>query len=239
MRVIGVIPARMGSSRYPGKPLVAIGGRPMIEHVYRGTVACPLLDDVVIATCDDVIARAAAGFGARAVMTSAAHERASDRVAEACESLDADIAVMVQGDEPMVQPAMIAAAAGPLLADPQIACVNLAAAIHTEAEALDPNTIKVVISRSGHALYFSRSAIPARFVPGAMNKQVCVIAFRRTALRQFAQLPQGPLERAESIDMLRYLENDVPVHMVVTPVQTQAVDTRADRDRVALMMGLD
>ena len=239
MRVIGVIPARMGSSRFPGKPLVAIGGRPMIEHVYRGTVACALVDEVVVATCDAEIARAAAGFGARVIMTSAAHERASDRVAEACERLEADVAVMVQGDEPMVQPGMIAATAQPLLENPRIDCVNLAASIRTETESLDPNTIKVVISRSGQAMYFSRRAIPAGVVPGEMFKQVCVIGFRRHSLRQFARLPQGPLERAESIDMLRFLENDRPVHMVITPVQTQAVDTPDDRDRVAVLMGLD
>jgi len=238
MRVVGVIPARMGSSRFPGKPLAKIGARPMIEHVYRGTAACPLLDEVVVATCDQEIVGAAEAFGARAILTSAAHERASDRVAEACANDPAEIIVMVQGDEPMVAPSMIAAVVAAITSDARIACVNLAATIETEAEARDANTIKVVMSRSGNALYFSRSLIPAVFAPGALFRQVCVIAFRREALRRFSTLPQGPLERLESVDMLRFLENGIPVQMVHTEVRTHPVDTQDDLARVARLMEL-
>jgi 3-deoxy-manno-octulosonate cytidylyltransferase (CMP-KDO synthetase) len=194
----------------------------------------------MIATCDDEIAQAASEFGARSVMTSAAHQRATDRIAEACESNPADIIVMVQGDEPMIRPDMVSAAITPLLESPTINCVNLAAPIRTEIELRSPNTIKIVISRQGTALYFSREDIPTlagrRFCLGPWYKQVCIIAFRRDALRRFASLPAGPLEIDESIDMLRYLENCIPVHIVKTKAVTHAVDTRADLELVDSMM---
>lgn len=237
MRVLGVIPARMGSSRFPGKPLASIGGTSMIEHVYRGTASSRLLDEVVVATCDAEIAAAAATFGARAVITSTAHDRASDRVAEVSAGDVAGIVVMVQGDEPMVTPTMVDAAVRALAADPAITCVNLSAPIADELEARDPNTVKVVTSIDGRALYFSRSMIPGAYAPGALHKQVCVIAFRRQALFQFRNLPRGPLEELESIDMLRFLENGIPVQMVPTDVKTHAVDTEADLERVSRLMG--
>jgi 3-deoxy-manno-octulosonate cytidylyltransferase (CMP-KDO synthetase) len=239
-RVVGVIPARMGSSRFPGKPLALVGGRPMIEHVYRRAAACRDLDEVVLATCDDAIARAADAFGARVVMTAATHERASDRVAEAVADDPADIVVMIQGDEPMITPAMIAAAVAPLRRDPSVVCTNLAAAIRTDEELHDPNTIKTVVGHDGRALYFSRQPIPTRggaaLTSGHWLKQVCVIPFRRDALRTFRSLPCGPLERAESIDMLRFLEHGIAVHIVRTDEQTHAVDTPGDLALVERLM---
>jgi len=241
-RIVAVIPARMGSTRFPGKPLADLLGRPMIEHVYRGTAACGLLDDTFIATCDAVIAEAARGFGARSVMTSTAHTRATDRIAEATANDPAEIIVMVQGDEPMVRAGMIDAAVAPLLADPAVACVNLAAPIRSEEELRDPNTIKTVMARSGDALYFSRQPIPTvsrqrPFAIGEWYKQVCIMAFRREALRTFSSLPESPLEIAESIDMLRFLENGLGVRMVLTKEETYAVDTPADLARVAALLG--
>jgi 3-deoxy-manno-octulosonate cytidylyltransferase (CMP-KDO synthetase) len=239
-RILGVIPARMGSSRFPGKPLAQLHGRPMVEHVYRRTAMCPLVDEVVIATCDEEIVQAAGGFGARAIMTSAAHERATDRVAEVSAHDNAEIVVMVQGDEPMVQPDMVAAAVEAMHSDSALSCVNLGAAIGSERELLDPNTIKVVTDRAGKALYFSRVPIPFRggrpFSREGWWKQVCVIAFRRAALREFASMSQGPLEIAESVDMLRFLENGVPVQVVPTCAMTHAVDTREDLELVASLM---
>lgn len=242
-RVIAIIPARMGSSRFPGKPLAPILGRPMLEHVYRRTVACKQIDEAIVATCDDAIAQAAISFGARTVMTSPEHERASDRVAEASAADPADIVVMVQGDEPMIQPGMIAAALTPMLADPSIPCVNLVSPIRSEKELLDRNTIKVVMSRRGAALYFSREPVPTSsnhgFTEGIWHKQVCVIPFRRDALQLFASLPQGPLEVAESIDMLRFLENGVSVRTVHTEARTHAVDTPADLELVRSLLACD
>jgi 3-deoxy-manno-octulosonate cytidylyltransferase (CMP-KDO synthetase) len=242
-RVLGVIPARMGSSRFAGKPLAKIGGRAMIEHVYRRTMACRLLDEVVIATCDVEIARAAESFGARAVMTAASHERATERVAEVSASDAAEIVVMVQGDEPMIQAGMVGAAISPLLEDASVACVNLTAPIRSEDEVNDPNTIKVIMSRNGRAIYFSRSPIPTLhgqgFASGRWFKQVCVIAFRRDALAEFVKLPPGDLEKAESIDMLRFLEHGIAVQMVPTDVVTHAVDTQQDLALVAALMAAE
>lgn len=239
-RVIGVIPARMGSTRFPGKPLAVIHGRSMLEHVFRRARACRALDEVVIATCDEVIARAASEFDARVVMTSPEHVRASDRAAEVADRYPADILVMVQGDEPLIRPEMIESAVAPMLEDASIGCVNLAGIIRSDRELRDRNTIKVVMSRDNRALYFSREPIPSAgdgpFRPGDWYKQVCVIAFRREALLSFASLARGPLEEIESIDMLRFLENGLPVHMVSTDVETHAVDVPGDLDLVSALL---
>ena len=239
-RVVGVIPARMGSTRFPGKPLAAILGRSMLEHVYRRARACTALNEVVIATCDEVIARAASEFGARTMMTSPGHVRASDRVAEVADRYEADILVMIQGDEPLIRPEMIETAVAPMLEDASIGCVNLAGIIRSDRELRDRNTIKVVMSRDSRALYFSREPIPNAgdrpFRPGDWYKQVCVIPFRRQALLSFTYLPRGPLEEIESIDMLRFLENGLPVHMVSTDVETHAVDVPSDVDVVSSLL---
>jgi len=215
----------------------------MLEHVYRRTAACRSLDDVLVATCDDEIAAAARAFGAPVVMTSPSHTRATDRVAEACRQDAADIVVMVQGDEPMIRPAMIDSALQPMLDDPTIKCINLAAPIGSEQEARNPNTIKVTMNRYGDALYFSRSPIPAigsqGFSGGRWYKQVCIIVFRTKTLREFAGLPETPLEIAESVDMLRLLEHGIPVRMVMTPYSTQAVDTPEDLAVVASLLAAD
>ena len=239
-RVIAVIPARMGSTRFPGKPLAPLLGRPMLEHVFHRVAGCPAVEEVIVATCDEEIRLAVEGFGGRAVMTSPAHERASDRVAEAARGEQADIIVMVQGDEPMVRPQMVSDALAPMLAEPGLACVNLAAPIRTREELVDPNTIKVVTARNGDALFFSREPIPTMgsgtFEEGEWFKQVCVMPFRGEALERFAALAPTRLEVAESIDMLRFLEHGVPVRMVPTDVDTHSVDTPADLRLVEALM---
>lgn len=241
-RVAAIIPARMGSSRFPGKPLALICGRPMLQHVYARTAECDALDEVIVATCDDDIAAAASLIGAPVAMTSRAHNRATDRVAEAAEVMrrPADVIVMVQGDEPLIRPDMITAAVQALTSNASADCVNLAAAIGSEEELRSPHVIKTAMSRSGRALYFSREAIPTlhgqQFVAGAWLKQVCILAFRRNALRMFASLPESPLEVRESIDMLRFLENDMSVHLALTEVETHAVDTPEDLRRVEQLM---
>lgn len=239
MNVVAVIPARMGSSRFPGKPLAAILGRPMLQWVYEGTRACSFLSEVVVATCDAEIAAAARGFGARVAMTSPRHERASDRVAEAATGLDADVVVMVQGDEPMVTPAMIEAAVGPFN-DPDVVCTNLSSAIDTVEDFMDPNTIKLVASASGDALYFSRSPIPAvtrqTFTPGVALRQICVIGFRAAFLQEYSRLSPTPLEQQESIDMLRILEHGRNVRIVPITSASCPVDTPADLARVERLL---
>jgi 3-deoxy-manno-octulosonate cytidylyltransferase (CMP-KDO synthetase) len=239
-RILGVVPARMGASRFPGKPLARLCGRPMLEHVYRRASACALLDEVIIATCDDAIAEAANGFGARVVMTAPDHARACDRVAEAAATDPAGIVVVIQGDEPMIRPEMIVAAVEPLLRNPEVVCTNLVSEITSEAELLDNNTIKVAMAADGRALYFSRQPVPTWRGPGlepaTWFKQVCVIPLRHQTLRAFSSLSPGRLERVESVDMLRFLEHGIPVHMVATRVRTHAVDTPEDLRLVERLM---
>jgi 3-deoxy-manno-octulosonate cytidylyltransferase (CMP-KDO synthetase) len=176
-------------------------------------------------------------------MTSSTHERASDRVAELAQRLTADLFVMVQGDEPMIVPEMIESGLGPLLDDPSVLCTNLAAPIHSEREFEDRNTIKVVMDGKGDALYFSREPIPTRqrlpFGKVPMYKQVCIISFRRDFLLTYTALTPTPLERAESIDMLRAMEHGYPIRLVKDDHITQSVDTPEDLARVEKLLDGD
>jgi len=243
MKVIAIIPVRMGSSRFPGKPLAKILDRSMVEHVYRRAALSTSLDEVVIATCDDEIKIEAESFGATVIMTSNSHERASDRIAEVAQTLEANIYVLIQGDEPMTTPEMIDSAIVPMLDDDTIQCVNLTKKIDSEEEYLSPNTIKVVLDHQHNALFMSREPIPTltnnSFDQITAYKQVCIMPFRWEALMRFAALEPTQLEIAESIDMLRFLENGVPVRMVETDTETHAVDTPADLKYVSSLMEHD
>jgi len=243
MKIVAIIPARMDSTRFPGKPLAKILGITMIEHVYRRTAMCLSLDSVYVATCDQEICDVVEEFGGKAIMTAASHQRASDRVAEAAEHLDADIVVMVQGDEPMTMPDMIDLAVSPMLEDSTIQCVNLAKRIESIEEFKNPNTIKLVKDRHGNALYFSREAIPTReiqdFEKLPVFKQVCIIPFKKNILLEYAALEPTPLEKAESVDMLRLLEHGLDVFIVETKDTTYAVDTNSDLQLVEKLMRCD
>ena len=246
MKTIAVIPARMGSTRFPGKPLAKLLGRTMLEHVYKRVALSNALHATYIATCDEEIRSVAQDFGAPVIMTADTHERASDRVAEAVAGTDAELIVRVQGDEPMTRPEMIDAAVAPFLSDPQLGCVNLVKTIDNKADFHDPNTIKVVMNQQGDAIYMSRQPIPtapassaSEFSHPSAYKQVCIIPFRREILADFARLPSTPLERLESVDMLRLLEHGYRIKMVNTPFSTQAVDTEADLEKVARLMATD
>lgn len=240
MKTIAVIPARMGSTRFPGKPLAKILGRPMIEHVYKRVALSSALDATYIATCDEEIRQVAEAFGAKVLMTADTHERASDRVAEAVADIEAELIVMVQGDEPMTHPDMIDAAVAPFNDDPQLGCVNLVRKIDNEADFRDVNTIKVVMNQQGDAIYMSRQPIPtlakSGFAQTDAYKQVCIIPFRRSTLFHYTNLSPTPLEQVESVDMLRLLEHGYGVKMVNTTFNTQAVDTEDDLARVAKLM---
>jgi 3-deoxy-manno-octulosonate cytidylyltransferase (CMP-KDO synthetase) len=233
MKIVAIIPARMGSSRFPGKPLAPILGCPMIEHVYRRTILCQALNAVFIATCDMEIFKSVESFGGQAIMTSPTHECASDRVAEAAADLDCDVVVMIQGDEPMTHPQMIEESLTPFLnKNEKVDCVNLTARIKSEQEFQDPNTIKVVMDKNGFALYMSREPIPCRhrkpFNQIPAFKQVCIIPFTTAALQEFSKLTPTPLERAESVDMMRFIEHGRKVKMVETSFSTHAVDIPDD-----------
>ncbi|MCL2123794.1 MAG: 3-deoxy-manno-octulosonate cytidylyltransferase [Desulfovibrionaceae bacterium] len=237
MNIIAIVPARMGSSRFPGKPLARIHGVPMVGHVALRTAMCKTVTGAYVATCDEVIREYAESAGVPAVMTGDHHVRCTTRTAEAMLKIEgmtgrkADIVIMVQGDEPMVTPGMIEASIRPMLADPSINVVNLMAEMHSLEEFEDPNEVKVVADRDGNALYFSREPIPSRKKGSdvvIMRKQVCIIPFRRDYLLRFNEMPESPLEIYESVDMLRILEHGEKVRMVPVSERTVSVDTPAD-----------
>lgn len=236
MRILGLIPARMGSTRFPGKPLAKIAGVAMIQRVYEACVQCEELTSLYVATCDEDISSFVQSFGANVVMTGSYHQRASDRCAEALSKIESttgtsyDIVVMIQGDEPLINSDMISAAIKPLIDKAETNVVNLISKISTEEELHDQNCIKVVFSKDMHALYFSRLPIPFS-IDGTVSdryKQVCIIPFRRSYLKTYLELPPTPLEQEESIDMLRILEHGGQVKLVLTDVRTHAVDTPSD-----------
>lgn len=248
MNIIGIIPARMGSSRFPGKPLVEILGMPMLGHVYFRSKMSEALNEVYIATCDKEIMDYADSIGARAIMTKNTHERASDRCAEAMLKIEqtsgkrVDIVVMIQGDEPMVYPEMIDMAIEPMSKDSSVKVVNLMAPIKAREEHNDPNCPKVVADKQNFALYFSREPIPS-WKKGAkevkMLKQVCIIPFTRDFLLEFNKLEPTHLEIVESIDMNRILEHGGKVKMVLEDFDTYCVDTPEDLAKVEKLMEKD
>lgn len=248
MNIVAIIPARMESSRFPGKPLAPICGMPMIGHVYLRTRMAQSLSAVYVATCNREIADYVESLGATAIMTSSAHEGCVDRCAEAMEIIEktsgqrVDVMLLVQGDEPLIMPEMIDLSLAPLLEDPTITITNLMTPINTDEEFADPNEVKVVVDKAGFALYFSREPIPSKRKTGdhrEMFKQTCVIPFRREQLLNFQSLPRSPLENIESVDMLRLLENGTRIKMVRSDYPTYSVDTLEDLHRVELMMSQD
>lgn len=248
MNIVAIVPARMGSSRFPGKPLADIHGVPMVGHVAFRTAMSPVVNEVYVATCDPVIEDYCKKAGLKCVMTGDYHVRCSTRTAEAMLKIEEqtgkkiDIVVMVQGDEPMIRPEMIGSAVRPLLDEPAVNVSNLMAEMDTLAEFEDPNEVKVVVDQANDALYFSREPIPSRKkgvdkVP--MRKQVCIIPFRRDYLIRFNELPESPLEICESVDMLRVLENGGKVRMVPVESKTFSVDTPQDLAHVRELMKND
>jgi len=230
MRMVGIIPARMAALRFPGKPLALLAGRPMIEHVYRRVERCPHLAEVHLATCDREIYDAVHGFGGRAIMTADTHVRCTDRVAEAARSVEADIVVNIQGDEPLIHPNAITQLCEATLPDPDVPCVNLCNIITDEADFRNPNQIKAVCDQLGNALYMSRQPIPTTKQWGRMRvlRQLGMVAFRKDFLETFGRLSPTPLEQAESVDMLRAIEHGYRVKLVVSPYESFGVDTPED-----------
>ena len=248
MRAVAIIPARMNSSRFPGKPMAKIHGMPMIEHCYLRVQLCKDLLDTYVATCDQEIYDYILAIGGKVVMTSSKHKRASDRTAEAMLIIEEiikktiDIVVMVQGDEPMITAEMISQSLDPFKYDPSIKVVNIMANMNSIEEFEDPNEVKVVVDNNNNALYFSREPIPSRkkgFDDVPMFKQVCIIPFRRDYLIRFNELNETPLEQIESVDMMRVLENGENVKMVPTNHVTFSVDTEEDRKKVEEYLSKD
>ncbi len=241
-RVLAVIPARYGSQRLPGKPLAEIAGRPMIVHVIERVRRASTVDEVVVATDDARIASAVEGAGCRAVMTSPALRSGTDRIAAAVREgkEEADIIVNVQGDEPLLPPAMVDQAVRPLLADQALLAGTLVRRVGSLDELRNPSVPKVVLDREGYCLYFSRSVIPhLRDVPeedgvarGLFFRHIGIYVFRRDFLLAYAAMPPTPMEQAEKLEQLRILEHGHRIRAAVTELDSIAVDTVEDLERV-------
>lgn len=237
---MGAIPARYGSTRLPGKPLLPIAGRPMIEHVYTAVMRAKGLDRVVVLTDDERIARAVESFGGEWEMTPADCASGTDRIAWAARNWNpAAVAAVIniQGDEPLIDPDEVAKIAAHLAAHPGDPVVTLATPATLE-EMANPNAVKVVLGRDGAALYFSRSPIPyPRGENGAAPlKHLGIYGYQREALLRLAGLAPTPLERSESLEQLRALENGIPIRVLIAARGAVGVDTAEDLERVEQML---
>ena len=253
MAIVAVIPARYHSTRFPGKPLVDIRGKPMIQHVYEGARASTLVDDVMVATDDARIADAVRKFGGKVVMTSPDHRTGTERVAEVAEGLGAEIIANIQGDEPLIRGEIIDEAMKPLIEDGSIHMSTLKRPLNRVSDWFNPNVVKVVTDREGFALYFSRSPIPffrdepcesRQFlsskgehgtVPlpsGPLYGHIGLYVYRRSLLLSIRQMEPTPLERAEGLEQLRLLENGFRIKVIPTDYDPVGVDTPEDLQEV-------
>ncbi|MCE5283555.1 MAG: 3-deoxy-manno-octulosonate cytidylyltransferase [Deltaproteobacteria bacterium] len=238
LQVVCIIPSRYESSRFPGKPLADLCGKPMIQHVYERVLRAKSVSFAAVATDDERIFRAVGAFGGRAVMTAARHRSGTDRIAEAVDVLglaDDAIVVNIQGDQPLFEPAQVDEVVGPLVEDPSIPMSTLIYRIVREEEITHPNAVKTVFDEHGFALYFSRSSIPFvrdRGKKADYYKHHGIYAYRRAFLRTFTSLPEGVLERLEALEQLRALERGYRIRVVVTPHDSVEVDTPEELERV-------
>lgn len=238
LKFIAIIPARYASTRFPGKPLAMLGGKPVIQRVYEQVTR--VLPEAWVATDDERIRQAVDAFGGHVVMTRADHKSGTDRIEEAAEKIntDADVIVNIQGDEPFIQPAQIEEVCRQF-DDPTTQIATLGKPFTTMDAVDNPNSPKIVTDVRGFALYFSRSVIP--FVRGEEHatwldhfpylKHLGIYAYRRDVLREVTQLPQSPLEKAESLEQLRWLQNGYRIRVGLTDVETVGIDTPADLER--------
>ncbi|HEY8494745.1 MAG TPA: 3-deoxy-manno-octulosonate cytidylyltransferase [Myxococcota bacterium] len=218
MRAVGIIPARFAATRFPGKPLAPIAGKPLVQRVWEGARTAKRLAQVLVATDDPRIVEACRAFGAEAVLTGAHHPTGTDRIAEAAAGIEADVVVNVQGDEPLIEGHVIDAALAALEEDPGAALATVAHPADA-ADLDDPNRVKLVLDRRGRALYFSRSRIPYPRESGAPGvrwlQHVGLYAYRKPFLLEFVRLPQTPLERCEALEQLRALEHGHAIRVAV------------------------
>ncbi len=244
MIAVGIIPARLGATRYPNKPMALIHGMPMVGHCYHRTRLASGLSGAYVATCDEEIAAYIRSIGGTAVMTANTHSRATMRTAEAMTHIEvatgtrADVVVMVQGDEPLIPPETISRTLEHF-SDASVAIVNVMSRLSSYHEFVDRNNVKVVVNRSNDALYFSREPIPSpwRGAEGLpMYMQTGIIAFRRDELLRFVDMPETRLEQVESVDMNRVLENGGRIRMLLTEARTIGVDTPQELEDVEELM---
>ena len=229
IKILGIIPARYESSRFPGKPLADIHGKSMIAYVYENAMKVSLFDKVLIATDDERIASECNRYGMSFVMTSTKHETGTDRMAEVAEKYEADFYVNIQGDEPLVSSDTIESALQPIISSNDFDVINLMTEIRDVSDLVNSTIPKVVVNERNEAIFFSRSPIPyPKSKRPKYYKQVCVYVFKRDALLRFASLARGPIEQSEDIEILRFLENRMVIKMVEVDEDTVAVDTIAD-----------
>ena len=243
MKTIAIIPARMQATRFPGKPLKPILGLPMIEHVRRRVLLCEDLDDVIVATCDESIKDVVESSGGKAVMTADTYERCTDRIAEAALSFKSDIVINVQGDEPLIMPEMLSAMINVMKSERNIECVNMVTPIIDDVEFNDPNAPKVVTDLKNKILYISREPIPSKKKTNKYDyrklKQLGLIAFRYDFLQKFTKLEQTPLEKIESVDMMRAIEHGFFVLALESNNKMIGVDVPEDINKVEVILKED
>jgi 3-deoxy-manno-octulosonate cytidylyltransferase (CMP-KDO synthetase) len=235
-KILGVIPARFASTRFPGKVLAQIAGKTMLQHVYERASLSTYLTSVIIGTDDEQVFSVAREFGARVRMTRSDHLSGTDRVAEVASAEEAEIIVNIQGDEPLISPAAIDGAILPMAHEPDLVMATLKKRIEDRREIADPNVVKVVTDRSGDAIYFSRCPIPfAREIGGGTPyfKHIGLYVYRRDFLLRYSALPVGPLEAAERLEQLRAMENGYRIRVVETEYESLGVDTPEDLERVS------
>jgi len=235
-KILGVIPARFASTRFPGKVLSLIAGKTMLQHVYQRASLSSYLTSVIIATDDDAVFQAARSFGARVRMTRADHLSGTDRVAEVASAEGADLVVNIQGDEPLIDPAAIDAAILPLAHMPELVMGTLKKRIENPREINDPNVVKVVTDQAGDAIYFSRCPVPFEREKSGNPpyfKHIGLYVYQREFLLAYSSLPVGPLESAERLEQLRALENGYRIRVVETEYESLGVDTPEDLERVS------
>jgi 3-deoxy-manno-octulosonate cytidylyltransferase (CMP-KDO synthetase) len=243
MKIVIGIPARMGASRFPGKPLADILGKPMIEHVYKRSLLANYVDDVFVAACDEEVKQAVEAFGGKVYMTDKDIMRPGLRVASACEQFDLDdddIVVVVQGDEPLLHPDMIDIAVKPLIENPKIQLLTLIANAN-EVEWSDRNEVKVTIDINNDILMMSRAPLPSNYwnIIGPRYKQVAIMPFRKKFLIDFQKMNPTSLELAEQVELMRAVESGVKVHTALSNFNTVSVDTDSDRKEAELVMSTD
>ncbi|HJW37230.1 MAG TPA: 3-deoxy-manno-octulosonate cytidylyltransferase [Candidatus Udaeobacter sp.] len=232
-KAVGIIPARWSSTRFPGKPLHLIAGKPLLQHVWQRCRKAQNLDSVIIATDDMRIAEAAFDWGSEVALTSPRHQSGTDRVAEVVRNAKQFAFVInIQGDEPLIDPYLVDRLVEKFHSDRKIDIVTAAHSFENSADASSPHQVKVVVDAAGRALYFSRAAIPFPRNSSKIRyfRHQGIYGFRRDALLQFVKWKRGPLERAESLEQLRALENGVNVHVLLTRHGTPGVDTPADAE---------
>ena len=229
-KVVAMIPARMAASRFPGKPLAKILDLPMIEHVRRRALLCKALDDVYVATCDQVIFDAVASCGGKAIMTKDTHARCTDRVEEAMAKVQADIVVILQGDEPLFDSRIIADLVAPFHKDPTVMCANVLTPITRKEDLQDVDIVKALLDSQGNVLYFSRAPVPHVRAdhPCPVFRQTGLSAFTADFLKTFSRLEPTPLEITESVDFLRILEHRYPILGIIHEGRSIGVDRPDD-----------